>query len=59
MTLPPTLYDFGDTVTVDSQPLRVMSIHIYVSENGKLSERYYFGNGKWLTIHREEGGDNQ
>jgi hypothetical protein len=53
MTLQPTLYNFGDTVTIDNQPRRVMSIHIYVSENGKLSERYYFGKGTWLTIHRD------
>lgn len=47
-----TLYEIDEHITVNGENKRIISVHIYISPK-KHTERYYFGNGEWLTIKRD------
>ena len=47
-----TTYEIGDTIVVYGGGYKIKSIHVYESSN-KHTERYYLGNGLWLTLVRE------
>lgn len=47
-----TQYDYGDTLIVDGEEMKIISAHIYVSKEGTHTERYYLGNEKWITIRK-------
>ena len=47
-----TKYDVGDVVVVEGVERKIISVHIYESDN-KHTERYYFGNREWITIVRK------
>jgi hypothetical protein len=49
-----TTYDFGDTIEVDGEQREVQAVHLYVSEAGVITERYYLGERKWHTIKVRE-----
>lgn len=51
MTLLATTYDFGETLEVDGELRKIISVHLYISDTGTITERYYLGDKKWLTIH--------
>ena len=46
-----TKHNFGETVGDLKDKIR--GIHIYVSENGVQTERYFLGNEQWVTIKNE------
>ena len=48
-----TAYNIGDEIAIGGQIHKIVSIHLYESDN-KHTERYYFGDGKWITVVREE-----
>ena len=48
-----TKYNFGDKIA--EQEGKVKGIHIYVSENGVQTERYFLGKDTWLTIKTKIG----
>lgn len=41
-----TKFDFGDTIANST----VKGVHIYVSDDGVQTERYYLGKEKWYTL---------
>lgn len=45
-----TTFNFGDTMIIDGQEKEVKAVHLYISENGTCTERYFFGNGEWYTL---------
>ena len=48
-----TTYEVGDVIVVDGGgEYKIKSSHVYESSN-KHTERYYLGNGLWLTLVRE------
>lgn len=49
-----TLYDIGDTINVDGKKMKIVSVHLYESEE-KHTERYYLGKQMWITFHRTKG----
>jgi hypothetical protein len=51
-----TKWEFGEKVIVDGERKTVKAVHIYVSEQGIQTERYYFGKQEWYTIQQ---GENQ
>lgn len=48
-----TRYDIGDVVIVGGVERKIVSAHIYESDN-KHTERYYLGNEEWITIVRKD-----
>lgn len=50
-----TKYEFGENIIIDGQQKKVKAVHIYVSEYGTQTERYYLGNQEWYTI--QTGGE--
>lgn len=44
-----TKYEIGDTIELDGQSYKIVSVHLYESEQ-KHTERYYLGNGLWVTL---------
>lgn len=49
-----TQYNIGDTINLDGQPMKILSIHLYESESTH-TERYYLGNQMWITLDRTKG----
>ena len=49
-----TTYDFGDTTEVNGEQREVKAVHLYVSETGVITERYYLGEQTWHTIKVRE-----
>ena len=45
-----TKWEFGEKIVIDGQQKKVKAVHIYVSEQGIQTERYYFGKQEWYTI---------
>lgn len=46
-----TKYEIGDLINLDGQTYKILAVHLYESEN-KHTERYYLGNGVWVTLER-------
>ena len=55
-----TKYNIGDKITVNGRISRILSVHLYESDN-KHTERYYLGDGHWITVVKknkcDKGGD--
>ena len=45
-----TRYNIGDKIVVEGYERTIISVHLYLSEK-KQTERYYLGDGQWLTLH--------
>lgn len=44
-----TAYNIGDKISINGVEHKIISAHIYESEQ-KHTERYYLGDNKWITI---------
>jgi hypothetical protein len=55
MTIEGTIYDIGDTIVIDGIAETVKSAHLYIKHDGTVTERYYLGCEKWLTVNRKRG----
>lgn len=47
-----TMHDIGDYIPFEGKIYKIISVHVYRSEN-VLTERYYLGNETWCTIKIE------
>lgn len=48
-----TKYNIGDIITVNGASHKIVAIHLYESTD-KHTERYYLGNGLWITLDEEK-----
>ena len=52
-----TKWNFGEVIIIDGKRKIVRGIHIYISERGIQTERYYLGNSEWYTIQTREASE--
>ena len=44
-------YDIGGIITVDGEKQRIEGLHIYISQDGEVSNvRAHIGHGKYVTV---------
>ena len=53
-----TKYDIGDVIEIGGGKHSIVSVHLYESDNSH-TERYYLGNAKWLTLGKEDEGNER
>ena len=46
-----TKWEFGEEVVINGKTKTIRGVHVYVSDTGTQTERYYLGNQEWHTIH--------